>query len=341
MVAQARPWWADFRPQRRRKRTASQPAGRVTVRSVPDVLLDIDDAGIARLTLNRPDAANGIDTSLARALLAAAEELAERSDVRVVVLTGAGARFCGGGDVRSFAGADDTAALLREITGPLHRAIELLTALPAPIVAAVQGSAAGAGMGLVAASDLVVSAASSKFVMAYTGIGLTPDGSTTWFLPRLVGYRRAVELALTNRVLSAAEAREIGLITEVVDDDALEHPGRAAGLDPRRRPDRRLRRGEAIVRSLPDLRSGDPDGTRVRRDRPCRRQRGWSRRCRRILRQARLPSSSAPDRHRHPRRNHRKFGGCCSRRLQQPPRFADLERYRRSIARPTAAAKVG
>lgn len=187
---------------------------------MPDVLLDID-AGIARLTLNRPDSANGIDLSLAEALLVAVTEVRRRDDVRAVLLTGAGARFCGGGDVRSFATADDTPALLRRITGPLHEAIAILTALNAPVVAAVQGSAAGAGLGLVAAADLVVAGASTRFVMAYTAIGLTPDGSTTWFLPRLIGYRRAVELALTNRVLGAAEAREIGLITEVVDDAEL------------------------------------------------------------------------------------------------------------------------
>ncbi len=191
-----------------------------TVATVPDVLLDID-AGIARLTLNRPDAANGIGQSLADALLAAAEEVRDRGDVRAVLLTGAGARFCGGGDVRSFATAEDPGALIASITTPLHAAIAILTDLDAPIVTAVQGSAAGAGIGLVAASDLVVAAASAKFVLAYTGIGLTPDGSTSWFLPRLIGYRRAVELMLTNRALSAPEALAAGLITEVVDDERL------------------------------------------------------------------------------------------------------------------------
>lgn len=191
-----------------------------TVATVPDVLLDIE-AGIARLTLNRPDAANGIGQSLADALLAAAEEVRDRADVRAVLLTGAGARFCGGGDVRSFAAAEDPGELIASITAPLHAAIAILTTLDAPIVAAVQGSAAGAGIGLVAASDLVVAGASTKFVLAYTGIGLTPDGSTSWFLPRLIGYRRAVELMLTNRALSAAEAFAAGLITEVVDDERL------------------------------------------------------------------------------------------------------------------------
>jgi 2-(1,2-epoxy-1,2-dihydrophenyl)acetyl-CoA isomerase len=89
------------------------------------------------------------------------------------------------------------------------------------VVAAVQGSAAGAGMGFVGASDLVVAGESAKFVMAYTGVGLTPDGSSSWFLPRMVGLRRALELTFTNRVLSAAEALDWGLITQVVPDDQL------------------------------------------------------------------------------------------------------------------------
>ena len=130
-------------------------------------------------------------------------------------------RFCGGGDLKGFAGRDDLPTHLREILGPLHVAITQLVRGDAPVVAAVQGSAAGAGIGLVGASDLVVAGESAKFVMAYTGVGLTPDGSSSWFLPRLVGLRRALELTLTNRVLSAAEALDWGLITEVVPDDEL------------------------------------------------------------------------------------------------------------------------
>jgi 2-(1,2-epoxy-1,2-dihydrophenyl)acetyl-CoA isomerase len=179
--------------------------------------------GIGRLELNRPDAANSIDLELATDLEAAAAELAAVSDLRVVLLTGAGARFCGGGDVGSFAGADpsELSGLLAEITAHLHPAVEQLVALDAPVVAAVQGSAAGAGFGLVLAADLVVAARSAKFVMAYTGIGLSPDGSSSWFLPRIVGLRRAAELTLTNRVLTADEAHDWGIVTSVVDDDKL------------------------------------------------------------------------------------------------------------------------
>jgi 2-(1,2-epoxy-1,2-dihydrophenyl)acetyl-CoA isomerase len=185
------------------------------------VRLDID-AGIARLELNRPDAANAIDLELANALADAAGELGKRDDLRVVLLTGAGDRFCGGGDVRSFASADEELdERLREIVTPLHAAVLGLAALGAPVVAAVQGSAAGAGLSLVAGADLVLAGESAKLVMAYTAIGLTPDGGSTWYLERLVGRQRALDLVLTNRVLTAAEACEWGIVSRVVPDTDL------------------------------------------------------------------------------------------------------------------------
>ena len=186
------------------------------------VLLEVDDDGVAHLTLNRPDAANAIDLALAEALADAAAELTQTDGVRAVLLTGAGARFCGGGDVRSFAAAGDALdAALAAILAPLHAAVVNLARLDAPVVAAVQGSAAGAGLSLLAGADLVVAGASAKLVMAYTGIGLVPDGGSTWYLPRIVGMRRAAELALTNRVLSAQEALEWGLVSAVVPDGDL------------------------------------------------------------------------------------------------------------------------
>jgi 2-(1,2-epoxy-1,2-dihydrophenyl)acetyl-CoA isomerase len=189
---------------------------------MPDepVVLEVRD-GVARLTLNRPDAANAIDLALARALADATRRVAADTGVRAVLLSGAGARFCGGGDVRAFAAADDLAACLEPIVGALHEALESLAAIDVPIVAAVQGSAAGAGLALVAASDIVVAGESTKFVMAYTGIGVTPDGGSTWHLARAVGPRRALDLTLTNRSLSAAEAMGWGLVSRVVPDAEL------------------------------------------------------------------------------------------------------------------------
>ena len=207
---------SEASPPEVRPSEVGPPEGR---RSNPPVLLEVDDDGIAHLTLNRPEAANALDLVLARALHEATAEIAANETVRVVLLSGAGSRFCAGGDVRSFAGSgaglgDELGAVL----AALHPTVELLAGLDAPVVAAVQGSAAGAGLALVAGADLVVAAASTKFVMAYTGIGLVPDGGSTWYLPRVIGMRRALELALTNRVLSAAEACEWGLVTQVVDD---------------------------------------------------------------------------------------------------------------------------
>jgi 2-(1,2-epoxy-1,2-dihydrophenyl)acetyl-CoA isomerase len=183
--------------------------------------LEVSD-GVAHLELHRPDAANAITLEMARELDLASRQLREEPAVRAVLLTGAGKMFCGGGDVKAFASSGDAlSAHLREITTFLHPAVSRLVRSDAPVVAAVQGSAAGAGLGLVGAADLVVAGESAKFVMAYTGIGLTPDGSSTWFLPRLVGTRRALELALTNRVLTAPEALDWGLVTRVVPDDQL------------------------------------------------------------------------------------------------------------------------
>lgn len=187
----------------------------------PPVLLAIE-GGIARVTLNRPDAANAIDVALARSLEEAVQRIATTDGVRAVVLAGAGDRFCGGGDIRSFAATPDLPGMLEEVLTWLHPAVVGLAELDAPVVASVQGSAAGAGLALVAGADLVLAAYSTKFVMAYTGIGLVPDGGSTWYLPRIVGARRALELALTNWVLTADEAHAWGLVTRVVPDSELE-----------------------------------------------------------------------------------------------------------------------
>lgn len=179
------------------------------------------DAGVARLTLARPETGNAIDPPLAASLRAHAEALGDRDDVRAVLLTGEGKRFCVGGDLGYFAGAEDVGAALHALATELHQAILALQALDAPLVVAVQGAAAGAGLSLVAGADLAVAGQGTKLAMAYTAAGLSPDGGATWFLPRIIGTRRTAELALTNRPLSAAEALEIGLLTRVVPDDEV------------------------------------------------------------------------------------------------------------------------
>ena len=175
---------------------------------------------VGHVTLARPDGANAIDLAFARELEAAADTCRDQR-VRSVLITAQGRQFCAGGDVKSFGAQADIASHLEEVTTHLHAGIATFVEMDAPVIVAVQGSAAGAGIGLIGASDIAIASTSAKFVMAYTAIGLSPDGSSSWFLPRHVGLRRALDLTLTNRVLGASEALEWGLISRVVPDDQL------------------------------------------------------------------------------------------------------------------------
>lgn len=185
------------------------------------VLLEVAD-GVATLTLNRPDAGNAIDMALAQALRGQAEALAERTDVRVVVLRGSGRMFCVGGDLGWMASNHERDAALRALADELHATLLILRGLDAPVVAIVQGTAAGAGFSLVAGADIALAADGARFTMAYTKVGLSPDGGSTWLLPRLIGTRRTTELMLLNPQLTAAQAEAIGLITRAVPEGELE-----------------------------------------------------------------------------------------------------------------------
>ncbi len=178
--------------------------------------------GIGRLTLDRPAAGNAVDLELAQDLHAAVLAAEADPTVKVVVLRGAGKSFCVGGDLKAFGQRDDLPAHLREVTAHLHAAIVALARMDAPIVVAVHGSAAGAGLGLACGGDIVLAGESARFVVAYTKIGLNPDGGTSFFLPRLIGLRRAQELTLTNDPLDAEGALAAGLVTRVVPDDMLD-----------------------------------------------------------------------------------------------------------------------
>lgn len=193
------------------------------------VLVEIDE-GVATVTLNRPQAFNAMDMALAKALAAAAERLAADPAVRAVVVTGAGEKaFCAGGDVAAFAADPATVdRFLLEITGHLNRAVAALRAMDAPVIAAVNGIAAGAGLSLVAAADLAIAADTAKFTSAYTQIGLSPDAGSTWFLSRLIGPRRAARLYLENPLLTAGEALEWGILSRVVPAAELKAEAAAA-----------------------------------------------------------------------------------------------------------------
>lgn len=177
---------------------------------------------VARITLDRPDAANGLDNALAAELAAAAARCDGDASVKAVILTGAGRFFCAGGDLKAMARHKDNPQYLKRVADDLHRAISTFSRMEAPLIIAVNGVAAGAGFSMAIAGDLVVAAQSSSFTMAYTRAGLSPDGSSSYFLPRLVGLRKAQELMLTNRTLSATEARDWGLVNEVVPDGQVQ-----------------------------------------------------------------------------------------------------------------------
>jgi len=177
---------------------------------------------VAYVTLNRPESANGIQLEICQELMDVSIRVDEDPNVRAVVLGGSGRFFSAGGDLKAFSKQGERLpAYAKEVTTFLHAAVSRFTRMDAPVIGAVHGTAAGAGMSLVCSCDFVIAAASAKFTMAYTKAGITPDGSSTYFLPRIVGLRRALELALTNRVLSADEACAMGIVTRVVPDAEL------------------------------------------------------------------------------------------------------------------------
>jgi 2-(1,2-epoxy-1,2-dihydrophenyl)acetyl-CoA isomerase len=176
-------------------------------------------AHVATLTLNRPDAFNALNLPLGREIFHASIELDEDPDVRCIVVTGSGKSFCAGGDVKDFADQlPRVGVLIKELTTYLHGAISRFCRANKPVIMAVNGIAAGGGLSLALAGDLVLAADSARFTMAYSKIAATPDGSSSYFLPRLIGIRRAMELYFTNRVLSAREALDWGLVTRVFPD---------------------------------------------------------------------------------------------------------------------------
>jgi 2-(1,2-epoxy-1,2-dihydrophenyl)acetyl-CoA isomerase len=194
------------------------------------LLFDIRD-NVAHITLNRPEAANSINEEMGKDLMHAALRCDEDPEIRAVLISGAGKIFSGGGDLKAFLSKGDQLPYhVKEITIYLHAAVSRFTRMDAPVVAAVHGAVAGAGMSVAIACDIVVAAETTRFMVAYTRAGLTPDGSATYFLPRIVGLKRALELTLTNRMFSAQEALQWGLVTRVVPDNELLAQARAIAV---------------------------------------------------------------------------------------------------------------
>jgi 2-(1,2-epoxy-1,2-dihydrophenyl)acetyl-CoA isomerase len=190
------------------------------------------DGDVALITLDRPDRFNAIDHDLSRDLISALDRAGAES--RAVVLTGEGKAFCAGADLAMLDETTDLGALLDEV---FHPVVETLMSCSVPTVGAINGVAAGAGLGLALGCDIRVIAESASLTSAFTAIGLAPDSGTTWWLPHLVGVSRAIELTFTNRRVPADEAVRIGLCSSVAADDqvvavALAMAGSLADLVP-------------------------------------------------------------------------------------------------------------
>ena len=192
-----------------------------------DIELDSPHPGVTRITMNRPERLNAMRTQLVQGLHEALDQIAVDPSCRVVVLTGAGRGFCAGLDLGGYGRAPHTAGFGQTQAGfavqkHIAALIPHMRSLPQPIIAAVNGPAAGGGFALVLGSDIRIATATARFNAAFIRIGLSAcDIGTSWLLPRLVGAARAQELMLTGRIFDAEEAARIGLVTAVVPDDAL------------------------------------------------------------------------------------------------------------------------
>ncbi len=193
------------------------------------ILFDVTD-GLAHLTLNRPARLNAVDPDAIHRWRDLAHEIAERSDIAAVLFDANGRAFCAGGDVVAMsqlaAGEPDAGRIIEQLADVIHEGHRVLRASTKPIVAAVQGPVAGGGLGFMLVADLVVASERATFASRYADVGLTPDCGVSTLLPEAVGARRALELTLTSRTLTAAEALEWGLVNEVVAPEHLQSRAR-------------------------------------------------------------------------------------------------------------------
>jgi 2-(1,2-epoxy-1,2-dihydrophenyl)acetyl-CoA isomerase len=174
---------------------------------------------IANIRFNRPEALNAISVEMAQQLAQTCRDIAADPAVRVVVLSGNGKAFMAGGDLQAMRAAPVEA--VNGLIPPVHEAVRLLAEMPKPVLASVHGAAAGAGMSIMLVADLALAAANTRFNFAYSDIGTSCDGGMSWSLPRLVGLRKAMEIALLSDTLDAAEALRLNLVNRVVEADRL------------------------------------------------------------------------------------------------------------------------
>jgi 2-(1,2-epoxy-1,2-dihydrophenyl)acetyl-CoA isomerase len=183
-----------------------------------------EDNGIATLLFNRPAVYNAMNNELMLAFRDATVALANRSDIRVLILKGAGKAFLAGGDVASFhAQKDDPdlAANVKPMGDTLHDGIMAIRNMPFPVIAEIQGACAGAGVSVALACDFAIASDKATFNTAYTKIGLSPDGGSTWFLPRMIGIKKTAELIMLSDMVNAETALQLGLVNRVVAADTL------------------------------------------------------------------------------------------------------------------------
>ena len=182
---------------------------------------------IGKIILNRPDRFNAMNHEMGLEILDLLEHLKDSDEVRVIIITGAGAAFCSGGDIKAMSNyekdhpGETVSDFFKKMTIYLHSAISEIRRLNKIVIAAVNGPASGAGFSLALASDLVYAGSSAKFHQAYTKIGLVADGGSTYFLPRLVGFHKAAELCLLADLIDAQEAKRLGIVNDVFPDDRL------------------------------------------------------------------------------------------------------------------------
>jgi 2-(1,2-epoxy-1,2-dihydrophenyl)acetyl-CoA isomerase len=224
----------------------------------PSVTLEVTD-GLATLRLNRPAARNAIDARLVDELLEAAQRCAADAAIRAVLICAAGPAFTVGGDVSVFGrtAPADLPGQLRRWTTSYHAALRILDGLRVPVVAAVHGAAAGGGLGLMHVADIVLAAEGTKFATGFAGLGLSGDGGSTWFLPRLIGTRRAAELYFGQRVLDAEEAADWGLISRVVPAGTLQAEAEQTARQLAAGPTRAFGELRALLRGSPGATLGD------------------------------------------------------------------------------------
>ena len=191
-----------------------------------DSVLTNVEGPIATITLNRPKVLNALNAELADNLFHELARLENKKNVRCLIIQGNGGHFMAGGDLKSFKDelvkeSDDRKRYFELFVGKVHPIIQSMRRMPKPIIASVNGAAGGFGMSLMMACDLVIAAEDTVFTMAYSNIGTSPDGSSTWFLPRIVGLRKAMELALLAERFDANTAQNLGLINRNVNSDLL------------------------------------------------------------------------------------------------------------------------